>query len=518
MLGSACAALPCFTLSTGFGVHLLPLSGALEAGRHRSAQLPAGREFVCAAALQRNTNMEENGSFGNPPLQKHMGLGCDVRLVHAQLICRVAETQTVSSHRSSLGVGRPVTCLSPYLRFLLCLMATLVLPAIAAAQIDSMRVVGDGQVTRVTMWSAGPIEADVMLAEDQATQQVLVALEGAGMALDGPAQPVSPATGVAGYGWQDGFLAITLARPMMVSRRLDLPPAGDETRHRLVIDLVAVSDVRFARAARRAEDRVAARLAIHRTAPATLADQNEVAPEGRDVVLEMPPEHRQYVIVIDPGHGGKDPGAIAASGLREKDVVLSASLALRDMLEKTGRYDVRMTRSNDRFIELSDRVSRAREWHADLFISIHADAARKPDVAGASVYTISERGRRRVDGEAEKNNWDIEIEEGVSDEVSGILEVLTIRETQTNSGLFAELLLPELADAGPVLRNTHRKAGFYVLLAPDVPAVLLEMGFLTNPGDASRLADRQGREASMRAVARAIDGYFDQQDVIFASN
>ena len=411
-----------------------------------------------------------------------------------------------------------MTCLSPYLRFLLCLMATLVLPAIAAAQIDSMRVVGDGQVTRVTMWSAGPIEADVMLAEDQATQQVLVALEGAGMALDGPAQPVSPATGVAGYGWQDGFLAITLARPMMVSRRLDLPPAGDETRHRLVIDLVAVSDVRFARAARRAEDRVAARLAIHRTAPATLADQNEVAPEGRDVVLEMPPEHRQYVIVIDPGHGGKDPGAIAASGLREKDVVLSASLALRDMLEKTGRYDVRMTRSNDRFIELSDRVSRAREWHADLFISIHADAARKPDVAGASVYTISERGRRRVDGEAEKNNWDIEIEEGVSDEVSGILEVLTIRETQTNSGLFAELLLPELADAGPVLRNTHRKAGFYVLLAPDVPAVLLEMGFLTNPGDASRLADRQGREASMRAVARAIDGYFDQQDVIFASN
>ncbi|MEL6753599.1 MAG: hypothetical protein AAFO57_06205, partial [Pseudomonadota bacterium] len=123
--------------------------------------------------------------------------------------------------------------------------------ASAVAQIETVRVVGDGQVTRVTMWSQSALDTEVLLSETHSRQQILVAIDGASAAVDGPMEPVSPATGVAGYGWQDGFLAITLARPMMVSRKLDLPPMGQESRHRIVIDLAAVSDVRFARAADR---------------------------------------------------------------------------------------------------------------------------------------------------------------------------------------------------------------------------------------------------------------------------
>ncbi|MEL6662419.1 MAG: N-acetylmuramoyl-L-alanine amidase [Pseudomonadota bacterium] len=390
--------------------------------------------------------------------------------------------------------------------------------ASAVAQIETVRVVGDGQVTRVTMWSQSALDTEVLLSETHSRQQILVAIDGASAAVDGPIEPVSPATGVAGYGWQDGFLAITLARPMMVSRKLDLPPMGQESRHRIVIDLAAVSDVRFARTADRNDGRVSQRLLAQRNAAQTQSAALQPAPEGRAVVLEAPPEPGRYLVVIDPGHGGKDPGAIAASGLREKDVVLAASLTLRDILEASGRYRVKMTRSKDEFIELGERVSLARDWGADLFISIHADAAGNTDVAGASVYTISERGEGRIEGEAAKNDWHIEVEDGVSEEVTGILETLTIRETKTNSGKFAELLLPELAEAGPVLRNTHRKAGFYVLLAPDVPAVLLEIGFLTNPADARRLANAGRRRDSMEAVTDAIDAFFDDRDMVYVSN
>ncbi|MEM9740038.1 MAG: N-acetylmuramoyl-L-alanine amidase [Pseudomonadota bacterium] len=405
-----------------------------------------------------------------------------------------------------------------FLQLLLLCAISLTLPWHASGQVDSVRVVGDGVVTRVTLWSDGPLQTDVLVAREENARQVLVAFDGASAATQGPMRPVSHATGISGYGWQDGFLAFNLTHPMMVSRKLDLPPAGDERRYRIVIDLAAVSDARFQHAASRVERRVADRLAAHRSVVDMQVATVNAAPEGREVVLEPAPKPNEYLVVIDPGHGGKDPGAISSAGLKEKDVVLSASLALKDILEETGRYRVRMTRADDRFIELGDRVSLAREWGADLFISIHADAARSPDVAGASVYTISERGEGRIDRESERNNWDIDVEEGVSDEVSGILETLTIRETKSNSGLFAELLLPELAKAGPVLRNTHRKAGFYVLLAPDVPAVLLEMGFLTNTADARRLEDARGRRASMEAVAEAIDTYFDRQDLVFASN
>jgi N-acetylmuramoyl-L-alanine amidase len=155
---------------------------------------------------------------------------------------------------------------------------------------------------------------------------------------------------------------------------------------------------------------------------------------------------------------------------------------------------------------------------AELFISLHADAAGSASVAGASVYTISARGETRIDRESSRNDWKIAIEDGTPGQLNGLLEDLVKRETKTRSAEFAELLLPELAAAGPVLRNTHRNAGYYVLLAPDVPAVLVELGFVTNADDAKRLQSEKGRKAAVNAIAAAIDAYFDQQDLRLASN
>ncbi|MAB09920.1 MAG: N-acetylmuramoyl-L-alanine amidase, partial [Hyphomonas sp.] len=301
-------------------------------------------------------------------------------------------------------------------------------------------------------------------------------------------------------------LRFSLDRPLMVTRVLTLPPTGTATEHRVIIDLDTVSDARFASVARR-DMRQLAR---------ALTARNEAGQRREVAALKPGVGQKKYVIVVDAGHGGKDPGALAVTGKKEKDITLAAALQLKELLEADPRYEVRLTRETDTFIELEDRVTLARNWGANLFISLHADAAGRDSVSGASVYTISARGESRIDKEASKNDWEIPLEDGTAQSITGILKDLVKRETKTHSAEFAELLLPELQQAGPVLRDTHKNAGFYVLLAPDVPAVLLELGFLTNRDDAKRLQSRSGRQKSMAAVKRGIDRFFIQQEKLLA--
>jgi N-acetylmuramoyl-L-alanine amidase len=270
---------------------------------------------------------------------------------------------------------------------------------------------------------------------------------------------------------------------------------------------VRVAPVRFQRAAAaQADNKAAYRAKMARA----LAQHNGVPPEAA--------RPDQYVIVIDPGHGGKDPGASSHNQRREKAIVLSTSLKLKAILEQNPRYKVHLTRENDVYVEHEDRVSMARNWGADLFISVHADAAGNPGVSGATVYTLSSRGERRVDGTARTNGWDLPIEDGTPVEVSGILADLIKRETKSNSSIFAEMLIPELAKAGPIVRNSHRQENFFVLLAPDVPAVLVEIGFLTNRSDVARLSSDSGQGKAADAIANAIDQYFEQRDLLYAAN
>jgi len=260
-----------------------------------------------------------------------------------------------------------------------------------------------------------------------------------------------------------------------------------------------------------------ARLVLDLVAPADV----DVRAIGRELALTVTPRSPfagapalaprtgRRTVVIDAGHGGHDPGAIGRSGVREKDVVLQAALELRQALMARGGYEVALTREADEFIALEDRVRFARAQSADLFISLHADSHASSAAEGASVYTLSENGAARAQRIAAQQNWDVDLGAAPRSGVVGdILVDLARRETSNRSADFAQTVIESLAPAAPLLRNTHRSAGFFVLLAPDVPAVLIETGFLSNADDERRLADARRRAQMAEAIARAIDAHF----------
>jgi N-acetylmuramoyl-L-alanine amidase len=229
---------------------------------------------------------------------------------------------------------------------------------------------------------------------------------------------------------------------------------------------------------------------------------------------------RRFTIVIDAGHGGKDPGASGMSGaLIEKNVTLASAIALRDYLRRDRRFEVILTRDTDTFLTLERRILIARDRRADLFISLHADAApATARAAGATVYTLSEEGGQRARRLLNNDNWSIAPANRTQDQsVLDILRDLTQRDTKNQSAVFGQGLIDQIRQVGPVTATSHRRAGFFVLLSPRVPAVLLEMGFVTDSEDGVRLSDPQFRARQMASAARAISGYFDRLQVVSAS-
>lgn len=222
------------------------------------------------------------------------------------------------------------------------------------------------------------------------------------------------------------------------------------------------------------------------------------------------------LIVLDPGHGGKDPGAIGVSGVYEKHLTLAMVKQLRALLEKTGRYRVKLTRETDIFIALYARRRFARSVNADLFVSIHADSIKKPQTRGLSVYTLSEKASdKEAEKLAEKENK-VDLIAGIdlsneTQEVTDILIDLARRETNNRSSFFAEKLMNEIRKEIKVLPNSHRFAGFAVLKSPDVPSVLIEMGYLSNAEEERLLRQAPYREKLARAAVRAIDDYFAEK-------
>lgn len=223
------------------------------------------------------------------------------------------------------------------------------------------------------------------------------------------------------------------------------------------------------------------------------------------------------VIVIDTGHGGVDPGTISKSGHYEKNVTLSAGRELKALLERSGRYRVVMTRSRDIFVPLERRVAIGRQAGADLFLSLHADSIANHRVRGATVYTLSETAS---DSEAaalarKENKSDIIAGvdlDGESPLLTEILIDLMQRETMNYSAEFASLLVPEMSQTMVLRTNSHRFAGFRVLKAPDVPSVLIEMGYLSNAKDVQMLTSPKGISRVAQAIARAVDAYFRRRD------
>jgi N-acetylmuramoyl-L-alanine amidase len=225
-------------------------------------------------------------------------------------------------------------------------------------------------------------------------------------------------------------------------------------------------------------------------------------------------DDRRPLIVLDAGHGGVDPGAVASTGAFEKDIVFSFAKRLRARLEGTGRYRVVMTRDQDVFVALDERVGLARAAKADLFISIHADSiSAAPHIRGGTVYTGSERA---TDAESERlaereNKADaaggVEARD-TANEVADILQDLTVRETRGFSHRFAKKLLGALDPVMPLSKKPHREARFLVLRAPDVPSVLVELGYLSSRKDIDLLTSDAWRDRSAAAMTAAIDRYF----------
>jgi len=229
----------------------------------------------------------------------------------------------------------------------------------------------------------------------------------------------------------------------------------------------------------------------------------------------VPSSDKRPVVVIDPGHGGEDNGTQAGGGdIMEKNLVLGFGLALRDQIEKSGKYRVVMTRTDDTFIPLGDRVKIARSESAALFVSIHADALRRGegDAQGATIYTLSDKA---TDSEAERladaeNKSDAIGGVNLSDEpteVADILIDLVQRETKTFSNRFARVLMGEMKNTVRMHKHPLKSAGFRVLKAPDVPSVLVELGYVSNKGDLEHLVSENWRNRTVGSMAQAIDAF-----------
>jgi N-acetylmuramoyl-L-alanine amidase len=257
--------------------------------------------------------------------------------------------------------------------------------------------------------------------------------------------------------------------------------------------------------------------AEERTSVAAIAptQMQEPLEKSRSAKERKTDKDNRQLVVIDPGHGGVDPGAIGVSGIYEKYITYSMAKELQQQLEKTGHYRVHLTRDRDVFIPLRERTAIARQLNADLFISLHADVVKDPDIRGLSVYTLSQNASdAEAQALADKENKSdliagIDLSRESSD-VTNILIDLAQRETMNRSAGFASSIVDELGRDTALLANTHRFAGFAVLKSPDVPAVLIEMGYLSNTIDEKNLRQPEYRAKLAHAISRAVERYFLQ--------
>jgi N-acetylmuramoyl-L-alanine amidase len=319
-----------------------------------------------------------------------------------------------------------------------------------------------------------------------------------------------PKTGEAGRGLIKAFrfglmmtggsrMVLDLARPARIEKSFVLDATEDQPA-RLVLDLAAADRDAFLR-------EIAAEARVRATPPlgAKPAAPPNAAPAAGDT---------RPVIVLDPGHGGIDNGTKSAKGETEKAIVLEFALRLRDIIEKSGKYRVLMTRTDDTFVALADRVAFARARQAELFISIHADALPRGegDAQGASVYTLSETASDAEAARLAETENRADVIAGIDltaepDDVADILIDLARRETKGFSVKLARSVIDSMRNVARMHKNSLKSAGFRVLKAPDIPSVLVELGYVSNRDDIKSLTSPEWRERTAEAMAEAINRY-----------
>jgi N-acetylmuramoyl-L-alanine amidase len=366
---------------------------------------------------------------------------------------------------------------------------------------SAARLAGDGKQTRFVLDLDKPVQFSAFALADP--YRVVVDLPQVSFQL-------AAGIGTAGRGLIKAFryglvmpggsrIVFDLTGPAKIANSYVLDAANGQPP-RLVLELEQVDHTSFVQslaAASRPELRPA------------IADAADAAAAAKPAA----PADLRPVVVIDPGHGGIDNGT-QAGGESEKTLVLGFGLALRDRLEKSGKYRIVMTRTDDTFIPLNERVRIARNQSAALFVSIHADALprREGDARGATIYTLSDRAS---DAEAERlaeaeNKADaiggVNLTEEPT-EVADILIDLAQRETRTFSNRFARLLMGEMKNTVRMHKRPLKSAGFRVLKAPDVPSVLIELGYVSNKGDREHLVSENWRSRTVGSMAQAIDAF-----------
>ena len=342
-------------------------------------------------------------------------------------------------------------------------------PALAAS-VGAASLTTEGRAARLSLSLEGPLSWEWRaLAEPPRLLLSLPGVNWQDAARLGSAGPVASAV----FDDEAKELRLNLVRPALPRR---LPgPAG-----RLLVEIAPASTEAFAAAARRD------------------------MPVAQGSVPALP------LVVIDPGHGGYDPGAIGRRGTEEKRLTLAAAQALRRNLQEGGKCRVAMTRDRDEFMSLADRVAFARTREAALLISLHADSA--PGAKGASVYTLAETASDPLAEALARRENNADLAGGLSlpsvpPEVQAILLSLMRQETRGDSTRFARLAVRELTRSVPILPKPRREAGFIVLKAPEVPSVLVEMGFLSDPGDEAALRKPEHRALIAASLARAVEAW-----------
>ena len=320
-------------------------------------------------------------------------------------------------------------------------------------------------------------------------------------------------------------VVLDVGQPAHLKKVFMIPPR-DGKPHRLVVDIMAVTRAQYFAAAKRAQSAAGdpgAAAGQARSGP-TLATSSQPLrfalagplPKPKPKPPTAESADPRPVVVIDPGHGGVDPGAIGVSGAYEKNIALDYGRALYSALKATGRYRPVMTRNRDVFLKLRQRIALAHRAKGDLFISLHANIHSSGRIRGASVYTLSETASDEEAAAiaAAENAADVLAGVDLTDQTGDVRDILidlAQRETMNLSKKFANDLVVEVGKDVKLLRNTHRFAGFAVLKSPTIPSVLFEIGYMSNRQEERLLRSRAHRDKVVKSIIRAIDGYFRKQ-------
>ena len=376
---------------------------------------------------------------------------------------------------------------------LLIILAVFSLQVQASSSINNLRIWPAPDHTRLVFDLSGPVEHRVFSLENPKRLVIDISNVRLNAPLENADLTSTPVSRLRSAERNKTGLRVVLDLTQEIHPRSFLLKPNQQYGHRLVVDLVLTEQV---------------------TEQTQTVKQQAI----KKVIVHPPKQQRQIVIAIDPGHGGEDPGAIGPTGTREKNVVWGISKELARIIERDPAFKTVLTRTGDYYIGLRQRVGVARQARADLFVSIHADAYRLPQPQGSSVYVLSQRG-----ASSESARW-LADSENRADLIGGVEGVLTLGDKdETLAGVLVDLsmtatlseslkvgsrVLKNLGQVNRLHKNDVEQAGFLVLKSPDMPSMLIEAGFISNPQEEKRLRDLAYQRKLAQQIAKAVKDYF----------